>query len=297
MSAAGAFLGALAAAGILLIVVTVRAYRPLRLADRIRGRGHVTDLSDRGPFAVVGDLVGPVVAGRWGALGGANLPERLRKAGRPADAARHRLESLTWAGVGAAGGLGVSLIVGLQQGRLAIGAALGLAAIGAVTAWLIHDRALTSQAQRRGARMAEQLPTVADLLAFAVAAGEAPVAAVERVSATLRGELPAELTSVVHDVRGGTPFVGALRDLADRVPAPDVSRFVDGVAVASERGTPMADVLRAQAADARASGRRRLIEKAGRKEILMLVPVVFLILPIVVVIALFPGLHGLHLTA
>lgn len=59
----------------------------------------------------------------------------------------------------------------------------------------------------------------------------------------------------------------------------------------------MADVLRAQAADARASGRRQLIERAGRKEILMLVPVVFLILPIVVVIALFPGLHGLNLTA
>ena len=38
------------------------------------------------------------------------------------------------------------------------------------------------------------------------------------------------------------------------------------------------------------------MEKAGRKEVLMLVPVVFFILPIVVVIALYPGLHGLQLT-
>ena len=72
--------------------------------------------------------------------------------------------------------------------------------------------------------------------------------------------------------------------------------YADGIAVATERGTPMAEVLRAQAADARAGGRRRLLEQAGRKEVLMLVPVVFFILPIVVVIALFPGIHGLQLT-
>jgi tight adherence protein C len=84
--------------------------------------------------------------------------------------------------------------------------------------------------------------------------------------------------------------------MSDGVPSLEASRFADGIAVATERGTPMAEVLRAQAADARAAGRRRLLEKAGRKEVLMLVPVVFFILPIVVVIALYPGLHGLQLT-
>jgi len=90
--------------------------------------------------------------------------------------------------------------------------------------------------------------------------------------------------------------VGALRGLADSSPSLDVTRFVDGIAIATERGTPMAEVLRAQAADARAAARRQLLESAGRKEILMLVPVVFFILPIVVIIALFPGIHGLKLT-
>ena len=84
--------------------------------------------------------------------------------------------------------------------------------------------------------------------------------------------------------------------MAEAVPSLEASRFPDGIAVATERGTPMADVLRAQAADARASGRRRLLEKAGKKEVLMLVPVVFFILPIVVIIALYPGIHGLQLT-
>ena len=38
------------------------------------------------------------------------------------------------------------------------------------------------------------------------------------------------------------------------------------------------------------------MESAGRKEIAMLVPVVFLVLPMVVLVALFPGFYGLVLT-
>jgi tight adherence protein C len=113
---------------------------------------------------------------------------------------------------------------------------------------------------------------------------------------TVRGELAGEFGLAVRRVRGGAAFPAALRDMSDAVPSLEASRFADGIAVATERGTPMAEVLRAQAADARAAGRRRLLEKAGRKEVLMLVPVVFFILPIVVVIALYPGLHGLQLT-
>ena len=46
---------------------------------------------------------------------------------------------------------------------------------------------------------------------------------------------------------------------------PSVARFAQGVAVAVERGTPLADVLHAQAADVREAGRRELIEVAARE--------------------------------
>ncbi len=81
--------------------------------------------------------------------------------------------------------------------------------------------------------------------------------------------------------------------LAARVSVPQVVRFVDGLVVAVERGTPLADVLRAQAADIREQRKRELIEAGGRREVLMLVPVVFLILPVVVLFALYPGLFSL----
>ncbi len=64
----------------------------------------------------------------------------------------------------------------------------------------------------------------------------------------------------------------------------------------STEGTPLADVLHAQAADVREAGRRALIESAARREVFMLVPVVFLVLPVTVLFAFYPGLVGLRLT-
>ena len=69
------------------------------------------------------------------------------------------------------------------------------------------------------------------------------------------------------------------------------------MAVAVERGTPLADVLHAQAADVREAARRELIESAARREVLMMIPVVFLVLPVTVLFAFWPGVVGLSLSA
>jgi tight adherence protein C len=143
--------------------------------------------------------------------------------------------------------------------------------------------------------MLVEFPTVAELLALAVAAGEGPVAALDRVVTRSGGELSAELGVVLADIRTGSPVTVALDSLARRSGLPVVSRFAEGMAVAIERGTPLADVLHAQATDVREAGRRALIEAGARKEVLMMVPVVFLVLPVTVVFAFWPGVIGLHL--
>ena len=96
-------------------------------------------------------------------------------------------------------------------------------------------------------------------------------------------------------IRTGTPVGAALDSLAHRSGLPIVSRFAEGMAVAIERGTPLAAVLHAQAGDVREAGRRALIESGARKEIAMMVPVVFLVLPVTIVFAFWPGVVGLHL--
>jgi tight adherence protein C len=160
---------------------------------------------------------------------------------------------------------------------------------------MLRDHLLSRAVRRREARMAAEFPTIAEMLALAVGAGESPVSALERVSRIATGELSIEIRQVLAESRAGATLVSALEALATRTALPAVIRFVDGMAIAVERGTPLADVLRAQAADAREDGRRALLEAGGRKEIQMLVPVVFFVLPVTVVFALFPGFYGLHL--
>ena len=164
-----------------------------------------------------------------------------------------------------------------------------LATVGGV---LLRDRWLSRQVAVREERMMAEFPTIAELLALAVAAGEGAVGALERVSRISQGELARELGRALADARAGASLVLALQGIAARTSLPPLARFVDGVAIAVERGTPLAEVLRAQAVDVREAGKRALLEAGGRKEIAMMVPVVFLVLPVTVLFALFPGFYG-----
>ena len=164
------------------------------------------------------------------------------------------------------------------------------------TGVLLRENRLTAQVSQRERRMLEEFPTVAELLALAVAAGESPVAALDRV-------VPRSPRRAVRRAAPGARR-GPHRHAGHRAPStpwppasglPVVARFAEGLAIAVERGTPLADVLHAQAADVREAGRRALIESGARREVLMMVPVVFLVLPVTVVFAFWPGLVGLRL--
>lgn len=172
-----------------------------------------------------------------------------------------------------------------------------LCALGAVGgAWWV-DQELARRVKDHEQRMREEFPAVAEMIALAVAAGESPLAAIERVARLSDGALAGEFDRIVADVRSGTSIVVALEHLTARTGVQPVARFADGLAVAIERGTPLVDVLHAQAADVRESGRRELIESAGRREIAMMIPVVFGQLPVVLVFAFYPGLVALNLTS
>jgi len=251
------------------------------------------------PLPAVERVLGPLLQDgarlveRW--LGGtAAVSRRLREAGLAGDVARFRAEQVLWALGGFVAAVLVTFGLPMLLGRsVSAVAVVGGAVLGVLGGMLGRDGWLGRQVARRQARILRELPTLADLLCLAVTAGEGPRAALERAVARSSGELSRELALVLADLRAGEPFTTAMERLAVRVPVPAVVRFVDGVVVAVERGTPLGDVLRAQAADVREQHKRDLIEAGGRREVLMLVPVVFLELPVVILFALYPGLVSL----
>jgi tight adherence protein C len=226
--------------------------------------------------------------------GNASIRRRLERANLPLTVHDFRVEQVLWGLMAFATSAAVALMVALRSPGRTV-PLLVLCAVAFVLGVLLRENRLTSQVNDRERRILEEFPTVAELLALAVGAGEGPVAALDRVVTRSRGELSTDLGVVLADIRTGTPVTAALDALARRSGLPVVARFAEGMAVAIERGTPLAGVLHAQAADVREAGRRALIESGARKEIAMMVPVVFLVLPITVVFAFWPGVVGLHL--
>lgn len=153
---------------------------------------------------------------------------------------------------------------------------------------------LASQANRRRLSIEEQLPAVLDLLAFAVSAGEPVLLALRRISKSCTGPLVNELEKVVNSVNSGDGLVLALNQMSNQIESQPLTRATHSLELALERGTPLVQVLRAQAADARAHQIRMLLVLAGHKETSMMLPVVFLILPMIVAVALYPGMIALQ---
>ena len=153
---------------------------------------------------------------------------------------------------------------------------------------------IARKANQRRATVEEQLPAALDLLAFAVSAGEPIFMALKRISNSCAGPLISEFTKVVNDVNSGDGLVPALNQMSNDLDSQPVARATRSLELALERGTPLAQVLRAQAADARAHQIRMLLVLAGHKETSMMVPVVFLILPMIVAVALYPGMVALQ---
>jgi tight adherence protein C len=307
-SVLGAGLGLLAATGVGLAVLVSPPMRRPRLDDRLAP--YLTDtprpsrlLVDRRtltPFPTVERLLGPIVRDVAGwvdrSIGGTlSVRRRLDQAGRDVTVEQFRVEQVIWGAGGLFAGLALAVLSAARGSRTNPLGFLILAAVLSIGGVLVRDRLLTSEVSRREARMISEFPTIAELLALAVGAGEGPVGALERVTRLSHGELSRELGRALADARAGASVVTALEGMAARTSLPALARFVDGMAIAVERGTPLAEVLRAQATDVREEGRRALLEAGGRKEIAMLVPVVFLVLPVTVVFALFPGFFSLRL--
>jgi tight adherence protein C len=306
----GTGLGVLAGAGLWLAVTgTPLARRPsldARLAPYLRDAPRPSRLLARQdtltPFPTLERLLLPVlgdlmkVLDRW--LGGVgDVRRRLDQLGTELTIEQFRAEQVMWGGFGLAAALGLvvlSLAGGTRTHPLLLLLAAVIFTVGGV---LARDRYLTRQVTQREERMLAEFPTIAELLALAVTAGEGPVGALERVTRISSGELTKELGRALAEARAGASLIAALEGIARRTSLAPLARFVDCVAVAVERGTPLAEVMRAQAVGVREAGRRRLLESAGRREIAMMVPVVFLVLPVTVVFALFPGFYGLQLVA
>ncbi|GAD33166.1 Flp pilus assembly protein TadC [Microbacterium sp. TS-1] len=227
-------------------------------------------------------------------VGGSDtVRRRLLRAGWSVSAEAFRLRQL-FAGLGGlAMGTAITIVVAIRGD--ANGATLLLPIVFAGAGTLAAHTMLAQAAEKRMRQVREEVPTVLEFLALCLSAGESLNDALRRVSDVGAGELTRHLRAAVLSASTGSTLIDALRDMARSLDVASIDRAVDQLVGAIERGAPLAQVLQTQAADAREDAKRVLIEQAGRKEILMLLPLVFLVLPLSVLFAVFPGIVMLRL--
>lgn len=306
----GVVLGVLVGGGLLLVASRVVAIRRPQLSVRVLpyvrdlpqvGRTPSLAVTSSSPTSAAAGIFGPTLRSAADlverVLGGTtSVRRRLHRAGIDKTVHDFRIEQVVWGLIAFGVFAAFTVIRAFADPGTLFGSVL--LCVGAFASGVLgRDYWLSSQATSRERQIVAEFPTIAELLALAVAAGESPVSALDRVVRRSGGALSAELGDVLAQVRTGVPVAEAFDRMAATTGLAVVSRFAQGIAVAIERGTPLADVLHAQAADVRDAGRRDLIEVAARREVLMMVPVVFLVLPVTVLFAFYPGVIGLSLLA
>ena len=143
-------------------------------------------------------------------------------------------------------------------------------------------------------RVLFELPEIIELITVCLRAGDGIYQSFARVIPRCEGQLAREISKSLKAVDLGAAFGVEIRQVAEVLPHPQVSEFVNKVSLALERGTPLAQMLSEQGLSVREEIKNRLLEQAGKNETRMLIPLVFLILPVTVLFAIYPSLELLN---
>jgi tight adherence protein C len=167
----------------------------------------------------------------------------------------------------------------------------------AAATYLYVDRTLTVAVKKQRSAIEAEFPAVIEMLTLAISAGESPLSAFKRIAENSHGYLSVRFRLVIARVHQGVPFHSALDLMGRDLNSPLLRKFIDSMVNAMVRGAPVAEVLTRHAQEARDHQRNRVLAAAGKAEISMMIPVVFLILPISILFALWPSLTNLNLFA
>lgn len=155
------------------------------------------------------------------------------------------------------------------------------------------DFILSSRIKKRRELVRGALPDALDLLAVSVEAGLGFDGAVTKLTEHMDGPLVEEFGLMLSEIRMGESRQAALRSMATRVGAPELSAFVRAVVQADQLGISLGRILRVQAADTRLRRQAAAEEKAMKAPIKMLFPTVIFIFPAMFVVLLGPALMNI----
>ena len=214
----------------------------------------------------------------------AKLDQWLALAGRPQSMPLTKLIAIKPI-LAASGALVGVLLIASGPSPVSIGFGLFLTAF----LYFIPDLLVYNTGLKRQEAIQLEFPNTLDQMLISVEAGLGFEGAVERVSTYGAGPLAHELMRTLQDIQVGRPRQEAYEALAERCTVPDVRSFVLAVIQADKYGIGIANVLRAQAKQARVKRRQNAEERAMKLPVKVLFPLLFCIFPVLFIVLLGPA--------
>lgn len=294
------------AVGLLLVYVSVRLFTRSLVAERLQIKAHLREIQDYG-FENTGldpDL--PTIERLKDALrrlavriGGflitraPSVPHLeksdLTAAGfyNIAPEALHGYRAMT--AVGIPGTLLGLMLLGGKISGLDM-ALLGLTAAGG---WQLPSIVIRRKGAARLDDIERQLPELIDLLIATIEAGMGFAASLNLVSQRMEGALGDELRLAMQQQSLGITMQQALDDMGQRVDCASVRAFVRTAGRGESLGVSIGPVLRELSADERRRRRQVAKEKMQKAPVKMLFPLMFLIMPALMIVLMFPAAYSL----
>jgi tight adherence protein C len=140
----------------------------------------------------------------------------------------------------------------------------------------------------------EELVSILQMISIMISSGESPMSAMRYVSKRSDGVLPRLIRESLNKYEDGRSITQTLDFLATATGSTQVRRLTNSIQIAIHRGTPVLDVLNNQVLALNKQINFNLMKRSGKSEITLLIPVVFLILPVSISFAIWPSLYGLN---
>ena len=161
------------------------------------------------------------------------------------------------------------------------------------TLLVFMGRRRASQQKSHQEEFDAELPTQIQLLTVLISSGVSPARAIALLSTRSNSISSQRFSEVVNGIEAGETIVEALDKLAQRHHSLVLRRFITSLILGIERGSSLTPILISQVRDSRLSNKSETLKRAGKSEIALLIPVVFLILPISILFALWPSYQQL----
>ncbi len=165
------------------------------------------------------------------------------------------------------------------------------ALLGFLVGYILPDIILHRKIVQRKRLVVKFLPETVDLLSLCVDAGFDFTTAMKWIiEKTTMNPMVEELAFVLEEIKWGKSRMQAIKDMAKRLEIPEITSFAQTLKQAENMGTPVNEALAMLSEDTRRQRFLRGERLALQAPLKMLVPLIFCILPVIVIVVAVPVL-------